>query len=127
MSLTGSYGCWLSLTVFLSAIELLHVSHLLPWLLAVFSSPMELLAVSVSPVRWSCYMSLTVSSISMELLHVSLYLSWLLAVFSSSMELLALSVSPVPWSCYMSLTVSYGCWLSLTYPPSSMELLNVSH
>ena len=49
MSSTVSHYCWLTLTVFFSAIELLHVSNCLPWLLAVshcISSPIELLHVS---------------------------------------------------------------------------------
>ena len=48
ISLTVSHCYWLSLTV---SMELLHVSHCLPWLLAVFSVP---------PVPWSCYISLIV-------------------------------------------------------------------
>ena len=48
MSLTVSYVCWLSLTVSPSAMELQHISHSLPWYLAVYnylSSPMNLLHV----------------------------------------------------------------------------------
>ena len=44
-----SYAFWLSLTVSPSAIELLHVSHFLPWLFSVshcLSGLMELLYVS---------------------------------------------------------------------------------
>ena len=35
MSLNVSYGCWLSFTTSSSAMEMLHVSHYLPWLLSV--------------------------------------------------------------------------------------------
>ena len=48
MSLTVSYGCLLSLTVFNSSIEFLHASHCLLLLLAFshcLSDPMELLHV----------------------------------------------------------------------------------
>ena len=49
MSLTVSYYCWLTLTVSLSTMELLHVSYCLPWLPGFYhslSGPMELLYVS---------------------------------------------------------------------------------
>ena len=49
MSLTVSHCCWLSLTVFPSAMELLHVSYCLLVLLAVYhclSGVMELLHIS---------------------------------------------------------------------------------
>ena len=49
MSLTVSYGCWLTLTVSPSAMELIHVYHRLLSLLTVshcLSGPMELLNVS---------------------------------------------------------------------------------
>ena len=62
MSLTVSYDLWLSLTVSTIAIELLHASYYLPWLLAVshcLSSPMELL--HVSHCSHYCLLSLTVS------------------------------------------------------------------
>ena len=49
MTLTVSIGGWLSLTVSPSAMESLHVSHHLIWLIA------------VSPLPWSYYMSLSVS------------------------------------------------------------------
>ena len=51
MSLTFSYGCWLSLNVSPSKMELLYVSYCLPLLLALshcFSIIMELLHVSNS-------------------------------------------------------------------------------
>ena len=50
MSLSVTYGKWLSLSL------------------------------PLSPVTWSCYMSFAVSSSSMELLHVSQFLVWLLVV-----------------------------------------------
>ena len=116
--LTVSYCCWLSLTFFpvswscyiyltISSIsmELLHLSHCLPWLLAVshsLSGSKELLhvhhclslllALTVSPVSWSCKMSLTISNVC----------------------LLSLTLSKIPCSCCMSLTVSDVCWLSLS-------------
>ena len=58
MSLTVFHGCWLSFTVNPSAIDLLHVSHCLPCLLAV---------------------SYIVSGL-MEMLHVSHCLPWYFAV-----------------------------------------------
>ena len=48
-SLSDFYGFWLSLNVCLCAMELLHVSHFLPWLLAAshcLSGPMEFLSFS---------------------------------------------------------------------------------
>ena len=132
MSLTFSHfvGC---LTV---SIELLHVSHCHPWLLAVshrIYGPMELL--HFSHFSW---LSLTVSLSAMELLHVShclfrfhrvavcLVLSPMVAG-CLSLSLLShgvsacLSLSPIVagclllslkglWSCCISLTVYY-CFL----------------
>ena len=49
MSITVSIGGELSLTVSTSAMDLLHVSRYLLWLMA------------ASPILWSCYMSLSVS------------------------------------------------------------------
>ena len=81
MSLTVSYGCWLSFTVSPSVIELLHVSHRLVWLLAFshcLSGPIELLHV------YHCLLWLLTVSHSllrpMELLHVPHILLSLLGV-----------------------------------------------
>ena len=52
MSLTLSHSCWLSLTVTPSAMDLLHVPHCFPLLLAVSYCPfrpMELLHVTHFP------------------------------------------------------------------------------
>ena len=49
MTFIVTNGCWLSLTVSPSALELLHISHCLLWLLAVYhylSDPMQLVHVS---------------------------------------------------------------------------------
>ena len=120
MSLAVSHCCWLLHTVSPSAMDLLHVSLCFQWCLAVshhLSGYVELLHV------FHCLFHFhRVAACPSPSLMVAGRLS-----LSSAMELLALSVSPVPWSCYMFLTVSYCCWLSLTFPPSSIELLNVSH
>ena len=74
----------------------------------------------------------------MKSLHVSYSLSFFLAVSHClslchgasaclSLSLWMLAVSQISWSCYMPLSVSYGYWLSLTVPPSSMELLHVTN
>ena len=78
MSFTVSCSYWLSLTVSLSSIELLHISHCLLWLLAVSPSAMELLRVSHS-LLWilsfsHCFYGPMVS------LHVSHCFSLLLTV-----------------------------------------------
>ena len=66
MSFTVANSCWLSLTVSLSAIELLYVSHCLLWLL-------HWLSTTFSPVQWSFYMSLIVSYMVAGCLTLSLW------------------------------------------------------
>ena len=110
MSPTVSHRCWLSFTV---PIKLPHVSHCLPWLLAVphcLSGPMELLHIS-----HCCWLSLTVSPSAMVMLAVSNCLPWLLT-FShciyGPMELLH---------------VSHCIRIYITLSPSAMELPTDSH
>ena len=106
MSLTVSYCCWLSLTVFpisRSCCMSLTVSYVC------------LLSLTVFPIPWSCYKSRTVFhcywlylTVLIELLHVSNSLLLLLSV-SHCLQ--------VPLNCCMSLIVS----------SNSMELLHVFH
>ena len=130
MSLTVSYGFCLSLDVSLSVMELLHVSHCLPWLLAVsqcISSLKELLHVSV---LYGCWLSLTVP---MELLHLSNYFLWLQAsshCLYGPMELSHMVAGmsiPVPWSCWLCLFIFHGFCLSVTVSSSAMEIMAVCH
>ena len=65
MSLTVSHFFWLSVIESLSAMELLHVSHCLLWLL-------HWLSLTISLVPWSCYMFLTVSYMVAGSLSLSL-------------------------------------------------------
>ena len=81
MIFTVTYCCWLSLTVSLSTMDLLYVSHSLPWLLAVsyyLYNNIELMAVShCLPWMMAFFHCL---SCPMEFLDVSHCLLWLLAV-----------------------------------------------
>ena len=81
MSLTAFHYCWFSLNVFTSAIELLHVSLCLPWLLDFYHclyGPMELLHVSHC-LPWLLAVTHCLSD-PMELLYVSHCFSLLLAL-----------------------------------------------
>ena len=139
MSLTVSYCCWLSLTISLSSMELLHISHFLPWLLAVSHSltcPMELLHVfhcllwllAFSHCHTQCHVlsachksSLMVAgclSLSLrshgvagseDFLHVYHFFLWLLAVSNSQFQRHGVAVC-LPLSPIVS-----GC-LSLSFP-----------
>ena len=144
MSFKVSYGCWLSLTVSSSSMELLYclsqspivdgclsqycyMSLSLLWLLAVSHCLSQFHGVYachlLSHIYW---VSLSVSPSPMKLLHVFHCLLCLLTVFLShgGMSLtvsysclLSLIPFPIQWSCYNTLTVSF----------IFMELLHVSN
>ena len=110
MVLTVSNCYWLPLTVSPSAMELLYVSHCLLWLLAFCHS---LSLCHKVPPCLKLYLMVAVS------FSFSLWSNGVATCLSLSL--------PVPWSCCMSITVSHGCWRSLTFSPSPIELLHFSH
>ena len=152
MSLTVSYDCSLSLTVSSSGIELLHVSHCLPRLLAFshsLSCPMELLHIShclsfllaVSHYLFQLQgvdVCLSLSSMVAGCLSLSLLSHRIAALpLRSSMVTRCLSLSL--WShevdtCLSLFLIVTGCltlfpWsgCNLHYHSGHMDLLNVSN
>ena len=102
MFLTFFNGCWLSLAVSSSAMEVLRISHYFSLLIAVSHCLSKCHGVAVC-----CSLSPTVAG----------YLSLFLLAHVSHCLTLCLSQS-----CCMSLAVSHGCCMSLTVSPSAMEL-----
>ena len=108
LSLPVPWSCWLSITVYLGPMELLHLSHFHP-LLWDFSHGL-----------YQCNEVAACLSLSLQCHGVAACLS------QSPMVACSLRLSlPVPWSCCISLTASLCYLLLLTVSKSPMEFLHV--
>ena len=154
-SLTISHGCLLPVALSSSPIELMHISHCLPWMIAVsnclFKSHGVAAYLSLSPIV-SCCLSLSLLSCEVAsqtvagCLSLSLSLLWRCCMSLTASYCLPLYYGvavcfslfpkvfwclsqslPVPLSCCISLTISHCFWQSFTVSSCSLELLHVSH
>ena len=132
MSFTVSYGCWLSLTVFIGAMEFLHAPHSLFQFLEVACLSLSNMVpgfLSLSPQSHGVAACLSLSLLLAGCLSLSQPVPWncCMSLTDSHGCQLSLNDSPVLWSWYTSPTVSKYCQLFITVFSSATDLLQVSH